>query len=106
MNVSASGLSKILLQVIPPDFSKFSPVKILPFFQRSRSPLSHPLSVAAQAEMTGGHLLRAITPRWSLVSPELRVRPWLKFTTKARLPKWRRLLPQVHIVRQDADAAS
>ncbi len=44
-------------------------------------------------------------PRWSLVSPELRVRPWLKFTTKARLPKWRRLLTQVYIVRQDADAA-
>jgi hypothetical protein len=63
MNVSASGLSKILLQVIPRDFSKFSPVKILPFFQRSRSPLSHPLSVAAQAEMAGatysGQLHRA-----------------------------------------------
>ena len=104
MNVSASGLSKILLQVIPRDFSKFSPVKILPFFQRSRSPLSHPLPVAAQAERAC-HLLRAITPRWSLVSPELRVRPWLKFTTKARLPKWRRLLTQVYIIRQDADAA-
>jgi len=63
MNVSAPGLSKILLQVIPRDFSKFSPVKILPFFQRSRSPLSHPLSVAARAEMAGatysGQLQRA-----------------------------------------------
>ena len=37
MSVSASGLSKILLQVIPRDFSKFSTVKIRPFFQRSRS---------------------------------------------------------------------
>ena len=32
MNVSASGLSKILLQVIPRDFSKSSPVKIRHFF--------------------------------------------------------------------------
>ena len=97
MNVSASGLSKILLQVIPRDFSKFSPVKIRPFFQRSRSPLSHPRRSATSANL-------AITPRWSLVSPELRVRPWLKFMTKARLPKWRQLLAQVYIVRQDADA--
>jgi hypothetical protein len=36
MNVSASGLSKILLQVIPHDFSKFSPVKIRPFFSSDR----------------------------------------------------------------------
>ena len=104
MNVSASGLSKILLQVTPRDFSKFSPEKILRFFQRSRSPLSHPLSVAAQAEMAGATYSGQL-PRWSLVSPELRVRPWLKFTTKARLPKWRRLLTQVYIIRQDAEAA-
>ena len=32
MNVSASGLSKGLLQVISRDFSKFSPVKIRHFF--------------------------------------------------------------------------
>jgi hypothetical protein len=93
MNVSASGLSKILLQVIPRDFSKFAP-----FFQRSRSPLSHPRRSATSANL-------AITPRWSFMSPELRVWPWLKFTTKARFPKWRRLLAQVYIVRQDADAA-
>jgi len=63
MNDSASGLAKVLLQVISRDFSKFSPVKIRPFFQRSRSPLSHPLFVAAQAEMAGdtysGQLHRA-----------------------------------------------
>ena len=105
MNVSASGLSKILLQVTPRDFSKFSPEKILRFFQRSRSPLSHPLSVAAQAEMAGATYCGQLPPRWSLMSPELRVRPWLKFTTKARLPKWRRLLTQVYIIRQDAEAA-
>jgi hypothetical protein len=99
MNVSASGLSRILLQVIPRDFSKFSPGgKFATFFHRSRSPLSHPLRSATSANL-------AITPRWSLVSPEQRVRPWLKFTTNARLPKWRRLLAQVYIVRQDADAA-
>jgi len=33
MNVTASGLSKILLQVIPRDFSKFSPVKIHHFLR-------------------------------------------------------------------------
>lgn len=32
MNNSASGLSKILLQVLPRDFSKFSPVKNSPLF--------------------------------------------------------------------------
>ena len=64
MNVSAFGLSKILLQVIPRDFSKFSPVKILRFFQRSRSPLSHPLSVAAQAEMAGATCCGQLPPRW------------------------------------------
>ena len=55
--------------------------------------------------MAGATYCGQLPPRWSLVSPELRVRPWLKFTTKARLPKWRRLLTQVYIVRQDADAA-
>jgi hypothetical protein len=99
MNDSASGLSKILLQGIPRDFSKFSPGgKFTPFFERSRSPLSHSRRSATSANL-------AITRRWSFMSPELRVWPWLKFTTKARFPKWRRLLAQVYIVRQDADVA-
>jgi hypothetical protein len=83
MNVSASGLSKVLLQVISRGFSKFSlGGKFAPFSKRSRSPLSHPRRSAPSANL-------AITPRWSLVPPELRVRPWLKFTTQARFPKWR-----------------
>jgi hypothetical protein len=98
MNVTASGLSKTLLQVIPRDFSKFSPVKIRRFFPA--------IAFAFIASTSFGYAVNlAITPRWSLVSPELRVRPWLKFTTKARLPKWRRLSTQVYIVLQDADAA-
>jgi len=104
MNVSASGLSKILLQVIPRDFSKFSPEKILRFFQRSRSPLSHPLSVAAQAEMAGATYSGQSTALVFGVSGTTGT-ALVKFTTKARLPKWHRLLTQVYIVRQDADAA-
>ena len=98
MSVSASGLSKILLQAIACDFSKFSPVKNLPLFPA--------IAFAFIASASFGYVRDlAITPRWSLVSSELRVRPWLKFTTKARLPKWRRLLAQVYIVRQDTDVA-
>ncbi len=58
MNVSASGLSKILLQVTPRDFSKFAPF----FSDRVRLYRIH-FSVAAQAEMAGatysGQLHRA-----------------------------------------------
>ena len=70
MNVSASGLSKILLQVIRRDFSKFSPVKIRPFFPAIAFAFIASTFRRSPGRDGGGHLLRAITPRWSLVSPD------------------------------------